>query len=975
MQKIFFLAIFPVFLFCLCMPQLSYSKQDQLDQARILDGLAYTLRNQGRYLEAIEPSQKALAIVEKVFGPDHPEVAMGLNSLAELYRELGEYNKAKPLYERAIAIFGLHNPRVASTLNNLASLYKNTGNYEKAEALYTSALKITQKVYGPAHPLVAIVLNNLAALYHASGNYEKAETLFKRSLDIREKALGQDHVDVASSLNNLAALYKDLGDYRKALLLNKRSLSILEKNFEEERLEFAVILTNIAYFYKFIGDYAKAESIYTRVLSNFEKKIGMEHPLVASVLNDLAALYRDSGNYEKAETLFKRSLDIQEKVLGPDHVDVAVTLNSMATLYKDLGDYEKAEAIYKRALDINEKRLGPDHPVVEVNMNNLGKLYAAMDNFKKAHYFFKNAQKIEDNLIDHVMGFTSEERMLKFLSTRKTDLYLFLSLVSQHLADQLPSVRDAFDVWLKRKGMILEAQKRFQNAFIHQDNLETKNTFQNLSTVRSELSALVFAGPGSEGIEAHQKKISDLTAKKEDLEARLNKLSKSFSLAQRTEKADCDKISKALPKNSALIEFSKAMMFNFKSKRTEKKWNPGHYLAFVLHANQGNNVRLLDLGNAEDIDRAVAEFKKEISEKEIKNNQKQIKSCRSIYDKVFEPLRNELGDIKEIFISPDGNLSLIPFEVLQRPDGKYLIEFYTFNYLAAARDLLLFGQIEEIGDKVLLMGDPDFDLKENEKSAEIRKLSLKEVRNDKPIKRSSDMQRFHFTRLPGTAEEVRSIQNLFGQEKVILYTEKRALEDILRQMETPSILHLATHGFFLSDLMFEDPENQSLERGIKISSVVPKKIDKKIGIENPLLRSGIALAGANIALESNETENSDGIVTAEKILGLNLRGTEMVVLSACGTGLGEVETGEGVFGLRRAFTRAGAKSLVMSMWDVPDMETKELMVEFYKVLLSGKVNRCKALRKAVLKEMEIVQERYGNKNPFYWGAFVFMGEP
>jgi CHAT domain-containing protein len=619
--------------------------------------------------------------------------------------------------------------------------------------------------------------------------------------------------------------------------------------------------------------------------------------------------------------------------------------------------------------------LEPDHPKVEVNMNNLGRLYAAMDNFVKAHYFFKKAQKIEDNLIDQIMGFTSEDRMLKFLITRKTNLYLFLSLVSQHLSDQLPSVKDAFDLWLRRKGVILEAQKRFQEALIHQDNSEAINTFQNLSAVRNQLSTLVFAGAGIEGIEAHQEKISALRARKGDLEARLSKLCKPFSLSQKTEKADCDKISAALPANSVLIEFSKAGLFDFNSKKTQEKWNPDHYLAFVLHANQGNNLRLLDLGNAEEIDRAVEEFRKEISEKEVKNNQEQIKACRLLYGKVFEPLQNELGDVKEIFISPDGNLSLIPFEVLQRPDGKYLIERYIFNYLAAARDLLLFGKIEEKGDKALLMGDPDFDLKEEEKNAEIRKLSIKKVGNAESIKRSSDMRRFHFKRLPSTAEEVRSIQKLFNQQSVIVYTGKRALEDVLKQMETPSILHLATHGFFLKDLEFEDTGNEPFDRGIKISTAGQKKSDKKIKIENPLLRSGFALAGANIALESDETGRSDGIVTAEKILGLNLRGTEMVVLSACGTGLGEVETGEGVFGLRRAFSRAGAKSLVMSLWDVPDMETKELMVEFYKAFLSGKVNRCNALRKAVLKEMAIVQERYGNKNPFYWGAFVFMGEP
>ena len=186
--------------------------------------------------------------------------------------------------------------------------------------------------------------------------------------------------------------------------------------------------------------------------------------------------------------------------------------------------------------------------------------------------------------------------------------------------------------------------------------------------------------------------------------------------------------------------------------------------------------------------------------------------------------------------------------------------------------------------------------------------------------------------------------------------------------------HLATHGFFLNDLDLSTLVDERV-RGIQVVPLDPKQAGRKVKIENPLLRSGIALAGANNALKFGDTERSDGIVTAEKILSLKLRGTDMVVLSACDTGLGEVKAGEGVYGLRRAFTQAGTRSLVMSMWQVPDQETKELMVEFYKNIRSGKMNRCQSLRQAALKQLKTVRTRYGNANPFFWGAFVFMGEP
>lgn len=194
----------------------------------------------------------------------------------------------------------------------------------------------------------------------------------------------------------------------------------------------------------------------------------------------------------------------------------------------------------------------------------------------------------------------------------------------------------------------------------------------------------------------------------------------------------------------------------------------------------------------------------------------------------------------------------------------------------------------------------------------------------------------------------------------------------------PKILHLATHGFFLENRPIDFKNNNVINRGFSLQEPTDQIISPSpisVDTENPLLRSGIVLAGANKILNTENDTISDGIVTSEEILGMNLRGTEMVVLSACDTGLGEVKNGEGVFGLRRAFTQAGAKSLVMSMWKVPDKETKELMVNFYSNIYKKGMNRSQALRQATLKQMQITKDRYKNKNPYFWGAFVFMGEP
>ena len=272
--------------------------------------------------------------------------------------------------------------------------------------------------------------------------------------------------------------------------------------------------------------------------------------------------------------------------------------------------------------------------------------------------------------------------------------------------------------------------------------------------------------------------------------------------------------------------------------------------------------------------------------------------------------------------------------------------------------MIRFDTVESQGNRIVLIGDPDFNLDASQKNGVLTELGLK-AEPPAAVSRAPEMRGFQFGPLPGTRAEVEAIQTIMGPDTLV-YTGARALEEVLRQLSSPRILHLATHGFFLSDRQF----TQLTGRGRTATKAPAPDV-------NPLIRSGLALAGANRALASG---GSDGILTAEKVLDLKLHGTEMVVLSACETGLGEIRNGEGVYGLRRAFTRAGAQSLVMSMWSVPDRETMELMQNFY-TNYQGGMDRGQALRQAVLSQLRQTETRYGHTNPYFWGAFVFMGKP
>jgi len=268
-----------------------------------------------------------------------------------------------------------------------------------------------------------------------------------------------------------------------------------------------------------------------------------------------------------------------------------------------------------------------------------------------------------------------------------------------------------------------------------------------------------------------------------------------------------------------------------------------------------------------------------------------------------------------------------------------------------------FNENPATGNKCLFMGAPDFDMEPSKKQALINKGKT----DGKKLlaNRSVNLNELSFESLHHARAELEAIGKIMGRNQSEIYIGKEALEETLMKTTGPEILHLATHGFFMSDQELPGSGRgwQTIDL-LAMSDNSSDRIEGKINIENPLLRSGILLAGAKRSLITGSSGNNDGIVTAAEILGLNLHGTEMVVLSACDTGLGEVKSGEGVFGLRRAFTQAGAKSLVMSLWKVPDRETKELMVQFYRNIKSGAMNRCQALRQAILTQMKIVRQRY-----------------
>ncbi len=814
------------------------------------------------------------------------------------------------------------------------------------------------------HQVATTILKKINEL-NAQGKYAEAIPLAKQLLEVVEKEKGPDHAGVAACLDVLGGLYTSFGDYGKAEPILKRALENHEKLEGKESPNVATSLGLLAKVYIELGDYSSALPLANRALQIREKMLGSDHFMVSTSLNTLGEIYLDLHEFEKAEPLFLRAIAIRKKHENPH--GLVISLNNLSRLYYETHDYDAAEPLAVVALDLGTASLGEDHPHLAETLNVLGRIYAATGKYEKSFDCLKRGQIIQLQSIDNMKGFTSEKQKLKYLAKMEEDLHVFLTLIANKLTQSYEAVKEGLNIVLKRKGIVLEVQKQFQRALVAGDE-RALEIFQRLSETRAILSKMAFSGPGVEDLQTYREKINSLRSEKEQLEIILSTLSNPYTRYLKKAEANCNTIAEALPNHSVLIEFFRIRMFNLEAY-AKKKWNRSRYFAFILPAGNPDGVQLVDLGDIEKIDDCIVSFKKSLTHPRTPNPEKAQMLAFQLYRHAFAPLEKGLGKTRKIFLCPDGNLNLIPFEVFRQPNAHFLVEKFIFNYLTSGRDMLGFGGESLHSSKPVVMGNPDFDLGLEDRHETLAKIAL-QGEQDFSTRYSRDLRGLRFKPLPGTEKEVQLISDILGEDNIELFTGKQALEEVLVKTESPIFLHLATHGFFLADQDMRWVMRNHFDRGITVHHPKPTQF---IEIENPLLRSGVALAGANRFLEYGG--RAGGIVTAEEILGLKLHGTDMVVLSACETGLGAVKIGEGVFGLRRAFTQAGVKSLIMSMWPVPDQETSELMAEFYRNIISGKMNRAQALRQAILRQIQIVRDRYGNTNPLYWGGFVFLGEP
>ncbi len=965
------------------------------DVAKTLGNLAVLYMATGDYEQAEQLHTQALEIRRKLLGEEHPDVATSLDSLSVLYRDLGNYRKAEALCQQALEIRrnvqGEDHPDTAKSLYKLGTVYYFIGDYEQAKSLYLQALEIQRTVLDEQHPDVARSLNGLAVLYRESGDYEQAESLYQQALKIQRTVLGEQHPDVATSLSNLAVLYREVGDYKQAESLYHQALAIERAVLGEQHPDVATSLNNLALLYYVQGNYEQAESLYQQALAIRRMVLGERHPDVAGCLNNLAMLSYAMEKFEQAVQQAGQALEIQRAVQGEQHPDVAASLGNLAVLHYALGEYEQAISFCRQGLELQRAALGEYHPDVGGSLYNLAVFCAAVGQQAEALGLMREAAVIDDHMVEHIFAMSSDRQRLAYLATLQGDLDAFLSLVLHRFSTSPEAVQAVVDLVLRRKAVTVEALAVQQEAILSGRYPHLTSKFRALTTLRMQITQKELAGPGLEDSHSYQHQLEEWNAQKERLEADLARHIPEMRAQRKHQNVTHQVVAEALPPGSALIEFVHFDVFHFQAvpAHGDSAWMPARYVAFVLLADDPDYVQLLDLGEADQIDGMLTAFRMAITgeldwtipslpinsetlpeeEKTYSRRHLQpvaIEPTTSMYigqgvalrKALFDPLVTALRGHTRLFLAPDGDLTRLPFEILPTDDGSHLIDTYQINYLGTGRDVLRFASSSSRQPSPpLVFADPDFDLRSES-------LSTPSIIRKPPEQQSSDPDRSHlrFRRLSGTRAEGEQVATLLGVEPLLA---EAALETRVKATRSPRLLHIATHGFFLPD----QPQGPNKKGpGLTTSSKLESFLQRHV--ENQLLRSGLALAGANTwnRGEPLPAEAEDGLLTAEDVSGLDLLDTELVVLSACETGLGEVHIGEGVFGLRRAFVLAGAKTLVMSLWKIPDQQTQELMAEFYRHMLSG-LQYADALRAGQLA----MKSRYAH--PYYWGAFICQGTP
>lgn len=929
--------------------------------------IADLYRHKSSYDEAESLLSRSISFAQKT-DEENKQLVFDLKTvLARVYEDQGRYPEAKILMEEVYQFdlkeLGEKHPNTLTDLSHIASIMRRQGELQKAEKIFEKIYEFRKIAVGEKHPDTIADLNNLALVLEEQGLYERAEPLMKKAISLAEEILGPKHTTTLAAMNNLALIYESQGVFKRALPLYLKVIKANTEILGADHPNTIASVNNLGYLYMLDQKYDDALKQFQIVFDRWYKKLKANHQYTLKAMNNLGRVYHKLNKLDKAEPLLHRALELRIINLGETHLDAIRSTIDIAALNITQGKLKHAEVMIKKAIDFSTANLGPHHPYTFEALNLQASLYETMKNYSKACETYALIFERRNQFFERVLWATGENARNGYIRLHQHEQDAYLTFLAEMKSPK--SAREILKVSLKRKGLLLKIASEIEQVKQMLDKPELNQLSQQLMDKKKKLASLILSGPVESGAKQFLLTIEHLENEIEELQGELGRASIRFKTSQQD--LSPETVVDQLDGEDLLVDF---IIYKNHIKGSRQLMA---VVAQKLEMGQLLFNKVL-FGNMLEIDKWVDNYRSTIQDEDA-DEAEVMEEGNILYRKMWKPLIEHFNEKTSIYLVPDGILNILPFDALVDDEEEYILQTYELKMLSSGRDLLL-SATKKTHEAFMIIAGPDYNSDYMEQTETIKDIKRKRKRSSSG-KRNADLMKglrmasfgmrgLTFSPLPGAEREGQEIDELCRKERpTLLYLKNKAEEEQLRRIENaPEILHIATHGFFLKSQENLSKRLMKLQRSMDPLKLIPPPGD------NPLLRAGLAFAGINKNakyLGEIDTDN-DGVLTALEVLGLKLYGTRLVVLSACETGLGEIHVGEGVYGLRRAFQEAGAKTVLNSLWEVSDKGTQALMTGLYKNLLEGKTVR-KAFRNAQLEMKNSIMWSH----PYIWSSFFLVG--
>lgn len=872
-----------------------------------------------------------------------------LQGLVDLYFSNGDYLKAQYYSFELCDIYSEMSPfndtLMVDAVAQLGLINMRLGDYNFSEKCFKIAIEGSEKVRGYNNIANAFYLNNLANLYILMDKYFEAEKLYIEVLDIKGKLMSIYDESYYFTLSDQAVLFEKLGKFKKAEENYLKVIDYSIKSLGLINLDRAMASTNLSTLKKELNKYDEAEKYAYDAVDIYRKKSGIQHPYYASALSNLADIYRAKRNYSKALPLYLETLEVRKKILGEQNPEYANSLSSLSHLYFELGRYKEAEKTINKAFVIYNHFSRNGGNRYDDCLLSLANINLKLGNYKKANLFIDSLYQNRVKFISSMFAFLSENERENFWSY-EAPLFQKMISISIEANKENPEVSQlVYNSCLMTKSLLMQSNNEWNKII---DGSLDSNIIEvnNLLKVKKSIYSKAY----SEGSQNHETLIG-LEASIDSLDQLLSRKVSAYAENKKNFSLTWKDVQKKLDNGEASIEFAKYYVAKDSS----------YYYSALIVKHSDNYPILIKLCRENELEKLSPE--KELNE---------------LYDLIWKPLISQLSGVKTIYYSPVGLLNNIPFHALfeyKKEQRNYVIDNFTLHQLTSTRYLALGLKLKDnniIENTIALFGGINYDEFPSSLSNNTNDLAIESAflyKNLVAQRNLQDTTRTGLLYLAGTKQEVENIAKGLKNNNwnVDVIEGKDASELKVKSFSgsnSKSILHIATHGFAFPDR--EESEEQKYDYRQSGQEFKKYKVSN-----NPMIRCGLLFSGANMTWIGKgdsllETTKEDGVLTAYELSNLALNKTKLVVLSACETGKGEIQGSEGTFGLKRALKLAGVDNMIVSLWEVPDEPTMEMMTLFYEELVKSK---------NPVTSFELAQKIMRNKypeNPENWAGFVFV---